>query len=41
MQPNISYKYYEAGHMVYINEGVLQKFRADVAQFIRDTEAGK
>jgi carboxypeptidase C (cathepsin A) len=40
MQPNISYKYYEAGHMVYINEGVLQKFRADVAQFIRDTEAG-
>jgi carboxypeptidase C (cathepsin A) len=41
LQSNVTYKYYESGHMVYINEGVLQKFKADVAQFIRDTESGK
>jgi len=41
LQPNISYKYYESGHMVYINEGVLKQFHDDVAKFVRDTESGK
>ena len=41
LQQNISYKYYESGHMVYLNESVLQQFKADVAQFVRDTESGK
>ena len=41
LQKNISYKYYESGHMVYLNESVLRQFRADVAQFVHDTEAGK
>ena len=35
MQSNISYHYYEAGHMVYVNEGVLKHFHDDVAAFIR------
>ena len=41
LQQNISYKYYESGHMVYLNESVLRQFKADVAQFIHDTESGK
>ncbi len=41
LQQNISYKYYEAGHMVYMNEGVLKQFHEDVASFVRATEAGK
>jgi len=41
LQQNISYKYYESGHMVYLNEGVLKQFHEDVAKFVRDTEAGK
>ncbi len=41
LQGNISYKYYESGHMVYVNEGVLRKFHDDVAEFVRGTEAGK
>jgi carboxypeptidase C (cathepsin A) len=41
LQQNITYKYYESGHMVYIREGVLQQFKADVAQFVHDTESGK
>lgn len=41
LQGNISYKYYESGHMVYVNEGVLRKFHDDVAAFVRETEAGK
>ncbi len=41
LQDNISYKYYESGHMVYVNEGVLSKFHDDVASFIRGTQAGK
>lgn len=30
--------YYEAGHMMYIRPSMLQKFKQDVAQFIRDTK---
>jgi carboxypeptidase C (cathepsin A) len=41
LQANISYKYYEAGHMVYVNEQVLSKFHDDVAAFVRATESGK
>jgi carboxypeptidase C (cathepsin A) len=41
LQQNISYKYYESGHMVYVNEGVLKQFHEDVASFVRATEAGK
>jgi carboxypeptidase C (cathepsin A) len=37
LQANIRYYYYEAGHMVYVNERALQHFHADVASFIRDT----
>ena len=38
---NISYKYYESGHMVYLNDKVARQFRDDIAQFIRETESGK
>jgi carboxypeptidase C (cathepsin A) len=41
LQKNISYKYYQAGHMVYVNEGVLKQFHDDVANFVKSTEAGK
>ncbi len=41
LQSNISYHYYEAGHMIYVKEDVLKQFRADVADFIKSTESGK
>jgi carboxypeptidase C (cathepsin A) len=41
MQANISYKYYQAGHMIYVNDGVLKQFHEDVAAFIKSTEAAK
>jgi carboxypeptidase C (cathepsin A) len=41
LQSNISYHYYEAGHMVYVNEQVLSKFHDDVAGFVKQTESGK
>ncbi len=41
LQANISYRYYESGHMVYVNETVLAKFHDDVANFVKATEAGK
>jgi carboxypeptidase C (cathepsin A) len=41
LQANISYHYYQSGHMVYVNEDVLKQFHADVAAFIRGTEDGK
>ena len=41
LQTNISYHYYESGHMVYVNESVLKQFHADVAAFIKGTEDGK
>jgi carboxypeptidase C (cathepsin A) len=41
LQANISYKYYESGHMVYVNENVLKQFHEDVANFVRATESGK
>lgn len=41
LQANITYRYYEAGHMVYVNESALKKFHDDVAAFVRGTEAPK
>ena len=41
LQSNISYHYYQSGHMVYVNDDVLKQFHADVAAFIRGTEGGK
>jgi len=41
LQANISYHYYEAGHMVYVNESVLKQLHDDVASFIRSTAASK
>jgi carboxypeptidase C (cathepsin A) len=38
---NITYRYYESGHMVYVNESILKQFHDDVASFIRATAAGK
>ena len=40
LQANISYHYYQSGHMVYVNEGVLKQFHADVAAFIGGTKGG-
>jgi len=41
LQSNISYHYYESGHMVYVNDAVLKQFHADVEAFIRGTESGR
>jgi carboxypeptidase C (cathepsin A) len=41
LHANISYHYYEAGHMIYVKEDVLKQFHADVAAFIKSTENGK
>jgi carboxypeptidase C (cathepsin A) len=41
LQGNISYRYYEAGHMVYVNEGVARKFHDDVASFIAGSAHAK
>ncbi len=38
LQANISYRYYEAGHMIYVNEPILKQFHNDVAAFIKGTE---
>jgi carboxypeptidase C (cathepsin A) len=41
LQANISYHYYQSGHMVYVNEEVLKQFHSDVAAFIKGTESGR
>lgn len=38
LQANIAYKYYPAGHMVYVNVPLLREMRVDVANFIRRTD---
>jgi carboxypeptidase C (cathepsin A) len=40
LQKNISYHYYEAGHMIYVNPAVIKQFRGDVKNFIESTENG-
>ncbi len=37
LQKNISYHYYESGHMVYVSESVLSQFHEDVAKFVRES----
>jgi carboxypeptidase C (cathepsin A) len=37
LQPHIEMKYYDAGHMMYIHEPSLERFKADVAGFIDRT----
>jgi carboxypeptidase C (cathepsin A) len=37
LQPHIEMKYYEAGHMMYVHEPSLERFKADVAGFIDRT----
>jgi carboxypeptidase C (cathepsin A) len=41
LQANISYHYYSAGHMIYVNDAVLKQFHLDVAAFIKSTEGGQ
>lgn len=41
LQSNISYHYYPAGHMIYVNEQVLSQFHDEVAAFVKSTESGK
>ena len=40
LQSNISYHYYEAGHMIYVREDILKQFHNDVAAFIKSSENG-
>lgn len=40
LQSNISYHYYNAGHMIYVNERVLKQFHDDLATFVHETEGG-
>jgi carboxypeptidase C (cathepsin A) len=35
IKDNIIMKYYEAGHMMYIHQPSLEKFRKDVSEFIQ------
>jgi carboxypeptidase C (cathepsin A) len=41
LQDNISYRYYETGHMVYLNEDALRQLHNDIASFVRETEVGR
>jgi len=41
LQANISYNYYQAGHMIYVNDAILKQFHEDVAAFIKATESAK
>ena len=41
LQANISYHFFETGHMVYINETALKNLHDDTAAFIRSTESGR
>ena len=38
IQDNIIMKYYEGGHMMYTHDPSLEKFKEDVAEFIKDTQ---
>jgi carboxypeptidase C (cathepsin A) len=41
LQKNISYHYFQSGHMVYVNQQVLHEFHNTLADFIHQTEVGK
>ena len=38
LRDNIEIAYYEAGHMMYIHEPSMVKFKDDLARFIRDDD---
>jgi carboxypeptidase C (cathepsin A) len=38
LQKNISYQWYEAGHMFYLNPPDLKKMRVDLVNFINETK---
>ena len=40
LQKNLSMTYYEAGHMMYLHQASLEKFRADAEGFYRDARTG-
>ncbi|MFP5228704.1 MAG: S10 family peptidase [Acidobacteriota bacterium] len=40
LQKNISYHYYEAGHMIYVKEDVLKQFHSNMEDFVHSTENG-
>jgi carboxypeptidase C (cathepsin A) len=41
LQKNIAYKFFQTGHMVYVNEDALHGLHDRTAQFIHDNEGGK
>ena len=41
LRPNISAKFYEGGHMMYIYEPSLQKLRSDLLQFYQSNQPTK
>jgi carboxypeptidase C (cathepsin A) len=41
LQKNIEYKFFETGHMVYVNEQALKGLHDRTAQFIRENEKGQ
>ncbi len=40
LQKNLSMTYYKAGHMMYLHQASLEKFRADAEGFYRDARKG-
>lgn len=40
LQKNLSMTYYKAGHMMYLHQASLEKFRADAEGFYRDARTG-
>ena len=41
LQPNIEFKFYESGHMVYAHEASLKEIHDNVAAFILSTQSAK
>lgn len=41
LQDNISYRYYETGHIVYLSEEGLTQLHNDIASFVHDTATGQ
>jgi carboxypeptidase C (cathepsin A) len=37
LRDNIQFEYFESGHMMYVHEPSLVKFKEDVARFVRDS----
>ena len=41
LENNISYHFFQTGHMVYVNEDALKGMHEYVEQFIRASQAGR